>query len=246
MSVRSRAGAASTSPRSSATARACARELHDGVGAVRGRQGRRLRPRRGAERPRGARRRRELAGGRERARGARAARGGPARRAGARDGRAQPGRARARRSRPTPTWSSGASATCEAVAAAGGGRVHVKLDSGHGTARHARPGRGLARGRRGARRRRGVELAGVMTHFATADELERRRLLRRASSSAFTRWARAVKAEQPELLVHAANSAAMLREPDAHFDMVRCGIASTAWTRSARIPPPARSSRRSS
>ncbi len=79
--------------------------------AVRGRQGRRLRPRRGAERARRARRRRELARGRGRARGARAARGGPARRARARDGRAQPARARARRSRRTPTWSCGTRAT---------------------------------------------------------------------------------------------------------------------------------------
>jgi alanine racemase len=34
-----------------------------------------------------------------------------------------------------------------------------------------------------------------------------------------------VKAEQPQLVVHAANSAAMLRNPEAQLDMVRCGIA---------------------
>ena len=33
------------------------------------------------------------------------------------------------------------------------------------------------------------------------------------------------RARDPDLLVHAANSAATLREPAAHFDMVRCGIA---------------------
>jgi alanine racemase len=34
-----------------------------------------------------------------------------------------------------------------------------------------------------------------------------------------------MKAAHPELLVHAANSAATLREPASRFDLVRCGIA---------------------
>ena len=34
-----------------------------------------------------------------------------------------------------------------------------------------------------------------------------------------------MRARIPALLVHAANSAAALRRPDARFDMVRCGIA---------------------
>jgi alanine racemase len=34
-----------------------------------------------------------------------------------------------------------------------------------------------------------------------------------------------VRADHPGVLVHAANSAATLRDPAAHFDMVRCGIA---------------------
>ncbi len=41
-------------------------------------------------------------------------------------------RARARRSPRTPTWWCGASAFLEAVVGAGGGRVHVKLDTGMG------------------------------------------------------------------------------------------------------------------
>ena len=68
-----------------------------------------------------------------------------------------------------------------------------------------------------------LELAGAMTHFATADEpgdehfpdqLER-----------FTPFADELKQRHPEVIVHAANSAATFREPAAHFDMVRCGIA---------------------
>ena len=62
-----------------------------------------------------------------------------------------------------------------------------------------------------------------MTHFATADEpgdelfpeqLER-----------FTAFVEAIRAEHPDAVVHAANSAATLRDPAAHFDMVRCGVA---------------------
>jgi alanine racemase len=111
----------------------------------------------------------------------------------------------------------------DAVAAAGGGRVHVKFDSGMGrlgTRDEAEASRVVA----AARERSGVELAGAMTHFATADELEDRGFFER-QLAAFTSWARALKAEQPELLLHAANSAALLRDAQAHFDMVRCGIA---------------------
>jgi alanine racemase len=68
----------------------------------------------------------------------------------------------------------------------------------------------------------GVELAGAMTHFATADDpgdsffdeqLQR-----------FSAWARELKAHYPQLIVHAANSAATLRSRASHFDMVRAGI----------------------
>src|SRR5205085_6860224 len=34
-----------------------------------------------------------------------------------------------------------------------------------------------------------------------------------------------IKARHPEIAVHAANSAAVFRDPAAHFDMARCGIA---------------------
>ena len=51
-----------------------------------------------------------------------------------------------------------------------------------------------------------------MTHFATADDLEDDGFFDQ-QLSAFTRWARDDPGEPPGLLVHAANSAAMLREP---------------------------------
>ena len=62
-----------------------------------------------------------------------------------------------------------------------------------------------------------------MTHFATADELDDEGFFEQQLQT-FTRWAGPLKREQPELVVHAANSAAVLRSPEAHFDMVRCGI----------------------
>jgi alanine racemase len=101
-------------------------------------------------------------------------------------------------------------------------RVHVKLDTGMG-----RFGvRDVERATRvvaAAAASPDVELAGVMTHFATADE--RGDAFFSEQLQRFASWAQAVKQEHPEVIVHAANSAAVLRDPAAHFDMVRCGIA---------------------
>jgi alanine racemase len=111
----------------------------------------------------------------------------------------------------------------EAVAAAGGGRVHVKLDSGMGrlgTRDLAEASRVVA----AARYTAGVEPAGVMTHFATADEPNDDGFFV-AQLAVFADWAREIKLDHPEIVVHAANSAAVLRDTRAHFDMVRCGIA---------------------
>jgi alanine racemase len=101
-----------------------------------------------------------------------------------------------------------------------GAAVHVKFNSGMG--------------RLGVGEEKALELAaeaaagpsslaGLMSHFATADEddqsffflqLERYTTL----AAEFTRrW--------PDVLRHTANSAATLREPRSHFDMVRTGIA---------------------
>ncbi len=109
------------------------------------------------------------------------------------------------------------------VAAAGGGRVHVKLDSGMGRLGTRDPEL-AARVLAGALEEDGVEAIGLMTHFATADELDDDGFFARQLDT-FVRWASELKAEQPQLLVHAANSAATLRDASSHLDMVRCGIA---------------------
>ncbi len=101
-------------------------------------------------------------------------------------------------------------------------RVHVKLDTGMGRFGVCDPERASHLVAAAAAHPH-VELAGVMTHFATADEPGDGffgEQLRR-----FAGWARGVKREYPAVLVHAANSAAVLRDSAAHFDMVRCGIA---------------------
>jgi alanine racemase len=111
----------------------------------------------------------------------------------------------------------------EALARAGGGRVHVKLDSGMGrlgTRDPAEASRVLA----AARQTPGVHAVGAMTHFATADEPQDDGFFA-GQLDLFARWAREAKDAQPDLLAHAANSAALLRDAAAQFDLVRCGIA---------------------
>jgi alanine racemase len=93
-------------------------------------------------------------------------------------------------------------------------RVHVKLDTGMG--RLGTKDRDLAL-RLAAR----PNVVGLMTHFATADVLGDD--LFAAQLEAFREFVEAVGRD--DLVVHAANSAAALREPASHFGMVRCGIA---------------------
>jgi len=91
-----------------------------------------------------------------------------------------------------------------------GARVHVKFDSGMG--------------------RLGVDaaaaassLVGLMSHFATADEADD--AFFRGQLERFAALAAELRRQHPGLLCHIANSAAALRSPDSHFDLVRTGIA---------------------
>jgi alanine racemase len=102
-------------------------------------------------------------------------------------------------------------------------RVHVKLDTGMGRL-GTRDGTEAARIADAAHDAAGIELAGVMTHFATADDRDDDGFFD-AQLQAFETFAGAIRLRHPHVLVHAANSAAVLREARAHFDMARCGIA---------------------
>ena len=102
-----------------------------------------------------------------------------------------------------------------------GTRVHVKLDTGMGRL-GARDPEQATRVAEAVEAGGGV-VAGLMTHFATADEpgdaffgqqLER-----------FRAWAGPLRARFPDALLHAANSAGTLRDGAAQFDLVRCGVA---------------------
>jgi alanine racemase len=101
-------------------------------------------------------------------------------------------------------------------------RVHVKLDTGMGRlgTRDTGEARAVAGAVAGDDR---LELVGVMTHFATADEHGDDHFP--AQLEAFAAFVRELRREHPGLLAHAANSAATYRDPSAHFDLVRCGIA---------------------
>ncbi len=100
--------------------------------------------------------------------------------------------------------------------------IHVKLDSGLGRLGTRDRSEALAVAERVAAARGALTLTGAMTHFATADEeLEFMRL----QLERFERFLAELRARHPRLIAHAANSAATLREPASHFDMVRCGIA---------------------
>jgi alanine racemase len=101
-------------------------------------------------------------------------------------------------------------------------RVHVELDSGMGRLGTADPGQARAIAELVSRDPR-LELVGLMTHFATADEIGDDHFP--AQLARFTALADELRATHPELIVHAANSAATYRDPASHFDMARCGVA---------------------
>lgn len=70
-----------------------------------------------------------------------------------------------------------------------------------------------------------LELEGLYTHFACADDMEKKASVEQFSK--FSTLIEKVKSAGIEIpLIHAANSAATLNFPETHLDMVRIGIAS--------------------
>lgn len=100
--------------------------------------------------------------------------------------------------------------------------VHVKLDTGMGRLGTADPDEAAELCRR-VEETPGVKLAGLMTHFATADEPGDDHFP--AQLRAFDEWVAAMRTLHAGAIAHAANSAAVLRDPASHYDMARCGIA---------------------
>ncbi len=114
---------------------------------------------------------------------------------------------------------------------------HVKVDTGMGRS-GVSPGLG-PRLVEDIRRRRGMRLTGMYTHFAAADESdlstarEQLTLFRRVVADCGGRRG---------LTLHAANSAGICRLAEAHLDMVRAGIAVYGYAPADDMPdvPPLR------
>jgi alanine racemase len=113
----------------------------------------------------------------------------------------------------------------ELAAAAGAAApvgVHLKLDSGMGRLGTRRIDEALTVAQAVRDRAPALDLVGVMTHLATADgDLA----FAGEQLAVFRPFADQLQERFGRLRVHAANSAATLRVPGSHFDMVRCGIA---------------------
>jgi alanine racemase len=101
-------------------------------------------------------------------------------------------------------------------------QVHVKYDSGMGRLGERDPD-AAAELARDAAASPDVDLIGLWTHFATADDTGSDFFDRQLER--FLAWAEPLRHELAGVLLHAANSAATLRDSASHLDMVRCGVA---------------------
>lgn len=101
-------------------------------------------------------------------------------------------------------------------------KIHIKVDTGMGRI-GVRPDReGYAFVEKVAALP-GIELEGVFTHFATADELDKG--FARKQLNIFQEFTDQLKKSGLDIpICHAANSAGILTLPESHLDMVRPGI----------------------
>lgn len=97
-------------------------------------------------------------------------------------------------------------------------KVHLKVDTGMG--RLGVPASQAPALIQAIRQSDDVELTGIYTHFATADESDRT-----ATQKQLELFRSILPDDRQHIVFHAANSAATLDWPEAHFDMVRLGIA---------------------
>lgn len=81
-----------------------------------------------------------------------------------------------------------------------------------------------------------IELAGVYTHFSTADEEDLSYAYQQHER--FESFLKEHRLRDRGILIHAANSAATIKMPHAHYDMVRCGISMYGYySRRMQNPP---------
>ena len=101
-------------------------------------------------------------------------------------------------------------------------RVHIKVDTGMGRIGVAPDQSGLRFVER-AMHTEGIEVAGIFTHFARADEADKTSAL--AQLHCFKEFTnRAQQMGTGRLLLHCSNSAGLMEMPEADMDAVRAGI----------------------
>lgn len=100
-------------------------------------------------------------------------------------------------------------------------RVHLKLDVGMGRL-GIRDADELLRVAEQVLAAPELELVGAMTHLPCADE---RPDETRAQVERFRAFGERLRALAPDVVLHAANSAATLALPESRLDLVRCGVA---------------------
>ena len=99
--------------------------------------------------------------------------------------------------------------------------VHLKVDTGMGRLGPRGDEAGLAMARR-IMSSTHLELEGVYTHFAAADEDDKSFTLTQLDK--FKSLVGTIKKERPQIISHSANSAGAIGVPDAYLDMVRIGL----------------------
>lgn len=133
---------------------------------------------------------------------------------------------------PTLYTASGVEAAARAIAGYGHAamKVHVKVDTGmHRVGAAPDEAVDLVKAVRAAD---GLELEGLMTHLAVADEPEDG-----YTASQLGRFADVVAAVERPPLLHAANSAGAIAFPEARLDLVRCGVAVYGLAPSPELAP---------
>lgn len=109
--------------------------------------------------------------------------------------------------------------------------VHVKLDTGMGRL-GPRDNAGLELARRVLESNQ-LELDGIYTHFAAADEEDKSFTL--IQLDIFKSIVETIKKDRPQVIAHCSNSAAAIEMPETQFDMVRIGISLYGMYPSAQV-----------
>ncbi len=100
-------------------------------------------------------------------------------------------------------------------------RIHLKVDTGMG--RLGLWPEEVSEFLRWAEGLKGLELVGLMTHLACADRTDDPQ--NQAQLRRFASLVDGLGGVRERLIIHCANSAATINHPEAHWDMVRVGIA---------------------